>query len=555
MFMRNMPRDVFVAVVVSDECSECLPSLGAVALACGVELVRWDSASPHAPDGVVVIAAPGAPQREPALPPGVPSFRIRLSEAAGTSSSVELTSSDVLSTSVRSRKFNTGDPTPALRERTDGVVLAEVDGYPVWTSSRSGSVRHDVNVQAMPWIFGEDRLFTNLSGRYLMRLLPLIEWLRSLSRWAEWKKPPMRACFMFDDPNLHAGRYGFIQFPKLVAEGRRHGYHTSFATVPLDQYYIHEATARLFRENPGELSLLVHGVDHTRRELGAGASSPELMTRLRRGRAWIERLERRGGVRVARVMVPPHGAFAVTALRECAASGYEGACVSWGSVWSSNRSDARTLLLGAEPSTFVEGLPVIPRFRLADGSRNQAFLAAYLAQPIVPVGHQWDLADGTDLLRSLADYINQLGDVRWQSMDAIVRNSYWWRQEGDTLLVLPFSRAFSLPVPEGIQQVRIFRPGATREDVGLTDLRISIASAETRLEVDGSSWNLRVRGPCSVNIGFGPGGGEGPPADRLLRIPPKAMLRRLLAESRDRMMPRLPRRWLDTLRRVGKSGR
>lgn len=544
-----------MAVIACDRSSARLPLLSAVAVACGVELVSWDSASPRALAGVVIISTPGAPERTPALPPNVPSFRIRFSEAAGSSSTADLADSAALSAIVRAKKFATDDPAPAIRVRSEGVVLAEVNGQPVWTTSLADGVRHDVNVQATPWIFDEDRLFINLSGRYVMRLLPLIEWLRTLSDWAEWQKPPIRACFMFDDPNLHASSYGFILFPRLVAEGRRHRFHTSFATVPIDQYYIHEPTARLFRENPGELSLLVHGTDHTRRELGGGASSLELMSALRRGREWIERLERRGGVRVARVMVPPHGAFATTALRDCAAAGFEGASVSWGSVWSSNRSDERTRLLGAEPSTLVEGLPVIPRFRLAQESRNQAFLAAYLGQPIVPVGHQWDLADGTELLRSLADYINQLGDVRWQSMEAIARGNYWWRQEGDTLLVLPYSRIFNLPVPEGTRYVRIFRPAAAGKDARLAEHRVAGKASEVNVEVVDAFWNLSVKAPCNLTIGMEEGCSAGVPAHCLSGIPPRAMLRRLLAESRDRVMPKLPRRWVGTLRRATSRAR
>ena len=54
--------------------------------------------------------------------------------------------------------------------------------------------------------------FQHLTETRFLNVVPLIEWLRALSDLRQWKFPPLRACFMFDDPNLHSERYGFICF-------------------------------------------------------------------------------------------------------------------------------------------------------------------------------------------------------------------------------------------------------------------------------------------------------------------------------------------------------
>jgi hypothetical protein len=532
-----------VGLVASEKTKKIFPLLRAVAEANGLKLVWWNDCSPVSLAGILLVRSPGCCDQLPQLLPNLPSFRIELIEPAGSPGLVALTSAPTLSPLLHARKFSTADAAPAARELLTGEVLAEVNGHPVWTTRLEGGVRHDINIQVEPWIAEENRLFEHLNGQHLMRLLPIIEWFRSISDWEQWRKPPTRACFMFDDPNLHAERYGFISFRHLAEEGLRYRYHTSFATVPLDQYYVNKSAARLFRENPSQLSLLVHGIDHDHRELGGKKSSAQQLVGLHRAVKWIETLERRAGVKVGRIMAPPHGAFAGRSLRECAVVGFEAACVSWGSVWSSNPSEEWARYLGAEPITIVEGLPVIPRFRMTRQTENQILLTAYLNQPIIPVGHQWDLADGMELLSTLAGLINQLGDVRWQNMERIARSNFWWRKEGDILFVRPFSRRFVLHVPHGTRFVKIIDPCLISGKVSATESAISGGEATLCKNQDEGTWTLPVEGASVLTINMELEGSDGTETIRPQLFPLKALVRRVLVESRDRVMPILPRRW------------
>ena len=532
-----------VALVAPEETRKLFPLIGALAKANNSELVQWNACSPGSLSGVVIIKSPQCRDPLPVFPPNLSSFLLELCKPAETMSSVKLTSSQSFFPLLRGRRFRAADVAPATRSLAEGNVLAEINGRPVWTTCEENGARHDINLQANPWIAEEDRMFEHLNGQHLMRLLPLIEWFRSISDWAQWRKPPTRACFMFDDPNLHYRRYGFISFPHLADEGRRHRYHTAFATVPLDQYYINKPTARLFRENPGQLSLLVHGIGHTKRELAGDDPSVQQLMHLRRGINWIESLERRGGVRVSRVMAPPHGAFAAKSLRNCAIAGFEAACVSWGSVWSSNQDEKWSRLLGAEPATVVGGLPVIPRFRMAKETENQILLAAYLNQPIIAVGHQIDLADGIDLLNCLARFINQMGDVSWQGMEEIARSNYWWRQEGDILSIRPFSKTFVLHVPDGIRLVKIIQPFPTRINVSAS--RSAALGSEAKLceNLGDGSCALPIEGAPVLSINMEIDTCDATETGLSHYLPLKALVRRVLTESRDRVMPTLRHRW------------
>jgi hypothetical protein len=224
-------------------------------------------------------------------------------------------------------------------------------------------------------------------------------------------------------------------------------------------------------------------------------------------------------------------------------AGFEAVCVSHGSVRAGNPGADWTVSLGAFPAMMVAGLPVIPRFGLDYKPENEIWLAAYLNQPIIAVGHHWDLADGTDILASAARFINGLGEVAWSNMTAITRNNYRFRVQGHVMRVQTFSRITTLNVPEGVSELELEAPwlDPARECVecrcsanAARQASAAVQSAFRFCVPPGSNVDLLVR-RTSRN-------GERPPA--LPRTPLRAIARRVLVELRDRGMPYLPRRWV-----------
>jgi len=529
-----------VAVIASEKMQGCFPLLETVALANEVTLVQYTACGGQPLAGVLLIRSKDCRESLPESMTYLPSFVIEIVESAEPQSSVAFSSSPLLSPLLRKRRLSVADTAPAAREMGDGETLAEINGHAVWKTRIQAGSRKDVNLQAEPWITEERRLFEHLTGRSFMRLVPLVEWFRSVSDWGKWQKPPIRACFMFDDPNLHATHYGHVSFQRIATEGRQHYFHTSFATVPLDQYYVSKKAARLFRENAGELSLLIHGNDHVYRELASSKSLEGQIARMRQALSRIERLQRRSRVEVARVMAPPHGVFPAIMMKACRMAGFEAACVSWGSVWFANQQHEWSNLIGCGPGLIVEGLPVIPRIGMARHMEAQILLTAYLGQPVIFVGHHWDLSDGTEILAELAGFINRMDNISWQDVRRISRGNLWWREEGDTIHVRPFSRWFDLNVHEGIHHVLIHVPWAENS------MRVSkIGTAEDDHaafceKVQDQTWRISLEGAGRFTVKLE---GISIPNDnsRIPCIRMRALARRVLVEARDRMMPLLPR--------------
>ena len=533
--------DRLIGFICREEAGRWPVFLKALARSCGL---GWRSLpAPETGDliGVVVFgdAEPGEAVR------GLPQLRLVPVPGAGTALPVQVHFSGhaEVPEPFRGRSLQTACVVPEPGLTAEGLVLATAQHGPVWTREMvDGSLRDTCRVPA-DGLAGVKSAFDRLNGRRFMELLPVLEWLRTLVGFYEWVRPPVRACLMFDDPNLHSLRYGFVDYVRIAEEGKRHGYHTAFATVPFDLWYVNSAAARCFRDHAETLSLLVHGNNHTHRELTGGTSHEQRLARMRQALRRTRELKAKSGLEVSRVMAPPHGACSEAMMQAMAEAGFEAACISPGSVRSANPEAPWTDSLGLEPACFVAGLPVIPRFRLDASCEGAILVAAYLDQPIIPVGHHWDLADGTDLLTRTAGIINSLGDVVWGDLSRLSRGNYRYRVAGGCLRLRPFCRKLTLRVPAGVDSISIeapWNPG----DGG--DFARWAPDPRDRGQVkgdgDGDRTLFRVVPGSVVTLEIQADGA--PVATPELRgTPPLVIARRVLVEMRDRAMPLMPVRW------------
>ena len=299
--------------------------------------------------------------------------------------------------------------------------LAMCEFGPVWVVSKGRAANHFRSAFSPPVLSADGSLKDVLNGQRFLEMLPLLHWLRGICARTIDCAPSLRACFMFDDPNLHWPRYGFVDYRQLAERAEKENYHVSFATIPLDTWFTHRGTAEIFRNEETRLSLLVHGNNHNKRELAQPYTVSERVCLLRQAVQRIERLERRSGLSVSRVMVPPHGACSEHMLAALPVCGFEAACISHGSLRAHNKTSAWTKTLGYRPFENVRGCPVLPRWGVTGDLKNTILLAAYLNQAIILRGHHQDLKDGPELLDDLAGFVNGLGSVEWMNMTDMVR--------------------------------------------------------------------------------------------------------------------------------------
>jgi hypothetical protein len=353
----------------------------------------------------------------------------------------------------------------------------------------------------------------------------------------------LRANIHFDDPNLHWTSYGYIDYLKLARHACEHNYHASIAIVPLDTYYAYSSATRIFQEYRAHLSLLIHGLNHTKRELALTLPSNLILAILAKALHRIAIFEKRYRVPVCRVMVPPYGVCSTEMVRGMLLLGFEAVVLGKPYPYIDWNAPAPMLdpLAGCCPADFTkDGFPILKRHSLnywkkRSDRQGDIILRAFLDQPIIFFGHHNELSEGLDILAHVARHVNSFGPVQWQSLSAICRSNYFTRRDGETLYIKLFSRHVKPKIPEGIKHILIQKGG--NAETADSDFVIYNGSP-LRLQSDGLahlsvpesfSGEIEIQLRCFNAVDH--------------RTVPttsfnfKRIVRRVLMESRDRLMP------------------
>jgi hypothetical protein len=425
---------------------------------------------------------------------------------------------------------------PSQEATGGGTVLASVDGRPAWLL-RKGAGAHTHVVAAFPDELAAGELLRErlLPGRCLA-LLALTHFVRGLTAARDWRPPPLRAAIILDDPNLHWPTYGHLRYQELLEHAARHRYHLAVAMIPLDAWLVHPGAARLFREGADRLSILVHGNDHDGGELGRVSTVPDGQRLAAHALRRIERFERRSGVPVSRVMVPPHERITDHALRGLVSCGFEAVSTArpfpWleaeGASWLIHPDGADPLAACTPAYPSFGGLPNVLRLDFGH-PREELVLRAFLGQPLVVYGHHDDLAGGLDVLAEVADQVNRLGEVQWMALGDIVRTSAQTRLEGATMQVRPLARRVAIEVPDGVSELRLV-PGPCA--AGARALRWGLRGAPQSIAAPNVELEAPIEGPGTYELEL-VGASQQPPARSRTRLRPLA--RRIATEGRDRL--------------------
>ena len=373
-------------------------------------------------------------------------------------------------------------------------VLASVGGRPVWwqtgeeTDDRTAS--SSASAYPLAGLSDGEALREHLRAGRFMGLLPLVHLLTRVLANEGWQLPPPRASFVIDDPNLHWPSYGFIDYRELVAHAVQHGYHVGFATVPLDGWLADRRVTALLAQSASVLSLSMHGNDHVARDLDRLSTDAQAEAAIAQALRRIAALERRSGVSVDRVMVPPHSACSEAALRAMFRLGIDAACSTKPHPWRYDLP-AATPLAGWHPAELVAGgIPVLPRYPF-DAPREDLALQALLGHPLILYGHHGDFAQGLDFLAQAAGEIEALGDdVQWGPLSWIARGNFATRRLGETLLVRMHARRIAIEVPAGVRELRLL---VDEPLGGAAGHRVSHAGGSAEVAFAGGSGRLSSR--------------------------------------------------------------
>lgn len=417
-------------------------------------------------------------------------------------------------------------------------VVGTMEGQPFWLRRGVGQASVDVIALDLPQLPEGWRFLDYFQPGRFVRLLPLLEFVRTRTADVDWDAGPFRACFVFDDPNLVRSRFGCLDFCELARHARTYGYHAAIAMVPLGAGHADNKTVEIFRANPRHLSVIIHGNDHTNLELFNCRSDRGRVALLAQALRRIEAFERRYGVSVDRVMEPPHGVVARAIFPAMAALGFEAALTTSRHLIHFDPMESWSRCLGMDMAEVMPGgIATIPRIRMLSDWRTAAILAGFLRQPIVIAGHHYDASGGLGFLAEFTQLVAGFGAARWLSLSDMARTNYKLRRVGSCLIVKTYQRYVIVQVPESVDHLVVERAWISNDECERLTVESQSAGPGFSCVCGGVSPGVKVRPGDRLDIRsyFGQplSAGEIPPPRR--RLWPVARL--LLTTTRDRLYP------------------
>jgi len=410
--------------------------------------------------------------------------------------------------------------------------LAKVGDQTIWAVEQQGNQEHHRVGVDVPVFTERDFFHNHFRELRWFAMVPLLHFLRRLLGSDGWPAPEPRASFIIDDPNLHHRSYGYIDFDKLANHAAAHNYHATIATVPLDAWYFDRKVVELFQTHKKHISLMMHGVNHVADELARSYEEQDALSLLATGLRRIADLESRSGISVARIMAAPHGAFAEFMADLMARLGYEGACVSIGSLLRWNAEKLWPASLGFAVAQPLGSL-AFPVFHRIGISETDIRLKTFLGHPVIVATHHQDCVSNFARLESMANTVNSIDSVRWMGIEEISRTNFVSKMQNGMFHIWPYTRHLAVPLSPEITEVEVCRsPYCGGFTIDLRNVRrdgaeTALLNVPARYRISNNT--LEIFFPPSNTVDYRQVESKSPGMWPIVR--------RLLTEARDRTQP------------------
>jgi hypothetical protein len=256
--------------------------------------------------------------------------------------------------------------------------------------------------------------------------VPLVLYIKWAFAETCWAAPEANACLVIDDPLLKP-THGFVDFQELLSLMKRHTFSTNIAFIPWNWRRSVPEVVRLFKANPENYSISVHGCDHTRAEFGS-LDRQHLYWKTQQALERMNRHESITGIRHDRVMVFPQGIFSEAAMSALKRTDLLAAVNS--DIVSAD-SHSRAIRISDVWDIAVmrySNFPIFTRRYPWEGIENFAFDALLGKPAIILIHHDYC----SDHCRRLVDFVDRLNALKcrltWRGLGDVVRRSSRQRQ-------------------------------------------------------------------------------------------------------------------------------
>ncbi len=265
-------------------------------------------------------------------------------------------------------------------------------------------------------------------AEYFSRFVPYAMALRYLAGDECWRPVQAHAAVIIDDPLLRT-TYGFLNFESLRRRTERHNFHAAIAFIPHNFRRSSPAIGRLFRENPGRLSICFHGNDHTQAEFAS--TDRELLNGLLGDAARrMDLHQKRTRLACDPVMVFPQGKFSIEAMEALRKHNFYAAV----NTVPHPVHDPASLTLGelAQPAVLrYGGFPLFLRSSVGKIRREDIAFNVFFGRPVLIVTHHQDFEHEERLIAIVEEINSTAPGIRWSNLATVISHSGLRRRTPD----------------------------------------------------------------------------------------------------------------------------
>lgn len=373
---------------------------------------------------------------------------------------------------------------------------------------------------------------------YYDRIIPLLILFRYCFGKQMWHGPDRTARLIIDDPLL-AKEYGFLDFGALLASMQHENYGTSIAFIPWNYRRTSRKTAATLLCHEANLSVCVHGCDHTNKEFDS-LDEEGLRRKACLALDRMEKHQQRTRLPFERVMVFPQGRFSTASLMALRASNYLAAVNS--TCFPTN--DGQDPLIIADflrPAvTRFHGFPVFLR-RYPERLIDFAF-DLFIGRPALLVEHHQYFREGCGKLEEFVGELRKLEPrLKWPTLSAQLARNCMMRYISDDLAEVQFfTRRFELRNTR-TSNCRFILEKYEPDSSVICAVLVDGRAVPFRFKEDHIQLEVEIGPDQRMEIEILDQPGSWMPATRSsLRYTAKVLLRRCLSEFRDNTLARHP---------------
>jgi len=336
----------------------------------------------------------------------------------------------------------------------------------------------------------------NALSKAFSSVAPYILFLSYAAGSYAWHSNGQYANLTIDDPWL-TQPYGHLDYYALLAEMKKHNFHTTIAFIPWNFDRSDAAVAALLRDNPKSFSICLHGNNHAHREFGDYAKNPlaQQYVDIRQGIARMERFQALTGIAYDRFMVFPHGVAPELTFAALKKYGFSGTANSSNVPLDKKFPSEPTFLLRPYTSAYGGFLSLSRSPVSADIPQVDIAIQMFMGNPLLFYGHQDLFETGAGAFNAYADFVNRVQPgTNWASLGQIARHSYLLRKrEEGGFDVLMLSSEMDLANPS--EKETTFYLRRTR-DADVDTSLITVDGSPVALERSGETMLLRLVVPA-----------------------------------------------------------